>query len=92
MATITILGRQGEGWMTMQAKEYPAKMCEILAETYLIYFDYAQQLTEEEKFASHKDFKQLYIQCLCGQYDPYFCDHRGSEMKADYYKSKRSTQ
>eukprot|EP00435_Cladocopium_sp_Y103_P018773 s3046_g4.t1 len=60
-------GKKNGRWKTMQAKEYPVRMCEILAKAHMTF---AEQIEEEGQEITPAGLADA-LQALCGHFDPY---------------------
>ena len=83
-----VLGGQTNGvWNARQAKEYPVKLCEILAKAHI---DYAEHLEYDEESSLPEDLPQA-LSALCGHFDPYSVSAKGNVMANDYHRSSMET-
>eukprot|EP00435_Cladocopium_sp_Y103_P035890 s2365_g9.t1 len=73
-------GRSNGKWKTMAAKEYPVKMCEVLAKAHI---QYASTL-EEEGSEPEPQMLNDALAALCGHFDPYLVAAKGTQMRSDY--------
>eukprot|EP00435_Cladocopium_sp_Y103_P075263 s194_g55.t1 len=80
-------GRHNGQWRTMQAKEYPVKMCEILAKAHM---QHAATIAEEG-FEEIPEGIHAALEALCGHFDPYMTNAKGTSMQADYHRAKAPT-
>ena len=69
----------------MQAKEYPVRLCEILAEAHM---EFANQLEEEGDEELPHNLNAA-LRALRGHFDPYHPNAKGSTMKSDYHRSNQ---
>ena len=81
--TQTLGGKQDGIWKTMEAKEYPILLCKILA---MAHQNHARELIAEGEEASPVGLDDA-IQALCGHFDPFLRDAKGSVMLHDYNKN-----
>lgn len=81
----SVLGGLEHGrWKTAAAKAYPPRLCEILADQFIMFAQ--QQVTDgSEPDPSDLDAALAVLAC---QYDPYSSEQTGTEMRADYFRGQ----
>eukprot|EP00435_Cladocopium_sp_Y103_P006955 s3639_g2.t1 len=76
-------GRAGGKWKTAQAKTYPPRLCQALAEGHVKYSEGVQT----QGWEADPPQLQEYLECLARQYDPYLESTAGTIMRGDYDRS-----
>ena len=79
-------GKCGQHWATRAAKEYPVRLCEVLAKAHM---QFAWDLQTSEIEAHAPEELSTAVNALCGHFDPYYLEAKGNVMQNDY--RQRST-
>ena len=78
--TMKLGGKHAGRWKTEQAKAYPAKLCQIIAQQHI---SHAAMLKGEGHTDDPPDLQEA-LAALTFSYDPYMGTGKGTTMRADY--------
>lgn len=81
--TQVLWGKKNGAWKTMEAKKYPVRLCQILAQAHLAHARDINKAGEEENPPELLSA----LEALCNFFDPYLEEVKGSRMMQDYHKS-----